>query len=301
MIIFKGGDSSLSIANKFENLVKNTRTNNHDTVSERYKRITKRINLDFRGIDSDLSYSRYVGSYGRATAIKGFSDVDMLVQLPYETYSKYNQYAGNGQSALLQAVRNSIRKTYPNTDVGGDGQVVVIKFSDGMMFEVVPAFINKDGISYTYPDSNTGGRWRTCNPVAEINAINQLNNQYNKNVKYLVRIMKAWRNENNVPISGMLLETLAMNFLIQYEYANKSYFYYDWMVRDFLKYLSQQNPEQSYWKAHGSGQQVWRKDNFEYKAKQGYLRAVEAIEDEEKYPSLANNTWRKIFGKCFIG
>lgn len=301
MIIFKGVGEHLSIASKFENLVKNTRTTNHDSVSERYKRITKRINLDFRGRDSNSLYSRYVGSYGRGTAIKGFSDVDMLIHLPDETYSKYNRYAEKGQSALLQAVRNSIRKTYPNTDVGGDGQVVVVKFSDGMMFEVVPAFIDKDGMSYIYPDSNGGGCWRTCNPVAEINAINQLNNKYNKNVKHLVRIMKAWRNENNVPISGMLLETLAMNFLTQYEYASKTYVYYDWMVRDFFKYLSEQNPEQSFWKAHGSGQPVWRRGNFEYKAKQGYLRTVEAIADEEKYPALANDTWRKIFGKCFTG
>ena len=68
-----------------------------------------------------------------------------------------------------------------------------------------------------------------------------------------------------------------------------------------FKYLSEQNPEQSFWKAHGSGQPVWRRGNFEYKAKQGYLRTVEAIADEEKYPALANDTWRKIFGKCFTG
>lgn len=283
----------------FKLLVQNTRTQNHDLVSERYKRITRRLNLDFRGLDSTSSYSRYVGSYGRGTAIKGFSDVDMLIELPYATYARYNNYLGNGQSALLQEVRSSIKKTYINTDIGGDGQVIVVKFSDGMMFEVVPAFKNNGGESYTYPDSNDGGSWEVTYPILEINAINELNNQYSKNVKKLVRIIKAWRNQNNVPISGMLLETLVMNFLDGYENNDKSYTYYDWMTRDFLKYLSERNQEQTFWKARGSGAKVYRKGKFEYKAKQGYLKAVEAIGDDEKYPSIAYKTWREIFGTYY--
>jgi len=291
----------LGISNKFENLVKNTRTTNDSTISVRYKQITKRINLGFRGLDSDSRYSRYIGSYGRGTAIKGISDVDMLVQLPYDTYAKYNKYGSNGQSALLQEVRNSVKKSYPNTIVGGDGQVVVVTFSDGMIFEVLPAFLNDDGTSYTYADSNNNGSWKTCNPVSEINAINEQNNKHNKNVKKLVRIMKAWRDINNVPISGFLLETLAMDFLNKYEYADKSYLYYDFMSRDFLEFLSSRNPEQNYWKAWGSVQFVWRSGKFEYKAKQGYLAAIEAINYEKEYPYLANGSWRKIFGSYFIG
>jgi len=39
----------------------------------------------------------------------------MLFQLPYSVYEQYNRYAGNGQSALLQAVKTSIEKTYSKT------------------------------------------------------------------------------------------------------------------------------------------------------------------------------------------
>jgi len=83
----------------------------------------------------------------------------MLFQLPYEVYVKYNSYQYNGQSQLLQEVRNSIRKTYSNSEISADGQVVVVFFSDNIRFEVVPSFINKDN-SYTYPDSNSGGSWK---------------------------------------------------------------------------------------------------------------------------------------------
>ncbi|MDM5465350.1 hypothetical protein [Bacillus cereus] len=49
-------------------------------------------------------------------------------------YAKYNSHIGNGQSALLQAIRNSIQLIYPNTEIGGDEQVVVVNFSDGIKF-----------------------------------------------------------------------------------------------------------------------------------------------------------------------
>ena len=45
----------------------------------------------------------------------------------------------NPQSRLLQVVKKAILESYPRSDVKGDGQVVVIKFSDGMKFEVLPA------------------------------------------------------------------------------------------------------------------------------------------------------------------
>ena len=78
-----------------------------DTISQRYKRITKAINAEFWEIDSDTDHSRYVGSYGRGTAIDT-SDIDILVELPREEYERYDAHKGNGQSRLLQAVKTAI-------------------------------------------------------------------------------------------------------------------------------------------------------------------------------------------------
>lgn len=66
-------------------------------------------------MDTD-SGGRYVGSFGRNTANGWISDIDMLFEMPLSTYNTYNGYIGNGQSALLQAVKNSIATTYPNTE-----------------------------------------------------------------------------------------------------------------------------------------------------------------------------------------
>ena len=80
-------------------------------ISTRYHAITKRINTDYWNSFSDETHSFYVGSYGRDTEILT-SDIDMLVQLPAETYQKFNAYSSNGQSALLQEVKNVLAKTY---------------------------------------------------------------------------------------------------------------------------------------------------------------------------------------------
>jgi hypothetical protein len=107
---------------------------------------------------------------GVTRPFKALVDLDMIFQLPYSVYETYNGYNGNGQSALLQAVRVSIEKTYSTTSIRADGQVILVPFNDGLTFEVVPAFTNTDD-SYTYPDANNGGRWRTTNPKPEIEAV----------------------------------------------------------------------------------------------------------------------------------
>ena len=140
----------MSTSDKFSNFCSNLRMSDA-TVSNvrlRYHNITKRLNKDFRGIENDITYSLYVGSYGRGTAIH-VSDIDMLYILPWSYYTKYNSYISNGQSALLQAVRDSVKQTYPVTDISGDGQVVKVWFSDDVVFEIVPCFEYSDG-SFNY-------------------------------------------------------------------------------------------------------------------------------------------------------
>jgi hypothetical protein len=290
----------MSISDKFSGFCSNLRMSD-TTVSNvrlRYHNITKRLNKDFRGIENDTAYSLYVGSYGRGTAIH-VSDIDMLYFLPWSYFTKYDSYISNGQSALLQAVRDSIKQTYPFTDISGDGQVVKVWFSDGVVFEIVPCFEYSDG-SFCYPDTHDGGSWKTTNPRPEISAINSLNNLTNNNLKRLCRMIRAWKDNCNVPMGGLLIDTFAYKFLSLWENRDKSYMYYDWMTRDFFKFLSDQDDSQSYWKAVGSGQYIYPKGRFAYKANIAYNNAVIAIEKEDKgYTYTANDYWRAIYGSKF--
>lgn len=270
------------------------------TISSRYKRITKQLNKDFWNTESETAHSLYVGSYGRDTAANGVSDLDVAFTLPNSVYHQYNGHAGNGQSALLQAVRASITRTYANSYIGGDGQVVALNFTDGIRFEILPVFLNKDGSSFTFADSNGGGSWRVCDPRAEMNAFASRNTQTNGNLKAIGRMARIWRDKHGVPLSGMLIDTLAHQFIDTWEYRDKSYMYHDWLVRDFMLYLANTNRSQDYWRAPGSGSHVWKKGNFQTPASNAYSIAISAIDhDSNSRPATARNKWREIFGSTY--
>jgi len=268
------------------------------TIRYRYQQITKRINLDYWNTSSETTHSLYVGSYGRGTEIRT-SDIDVIVQLPYSTYERFDKYIGNGQSALLQEVKSVLQKTYSTSYLRGDGQVIRIDFTDGISFEVLPAFLNDDG-SYTYPDSNAGGSWKKTNPKAEISAMNNRNSATNKNLKRLCRMARAWKEKNDVPMSGILIDTLAYNFIDGWVYKDKSYVYYDYMSRDFFEYLKNQSTSQSYWYAPGSRLAVWKSGDFQSKASTAYDSALEAIKyNTEGKTYSAKSKWREIYGSKF--
>ena len=157
----------------FQEFLNNLIIQNKEEISTKYNSITKRLNDSFHSIDSETLNSLQVGSYGRKTAVNGVSDLDMIFELSDETFKKYDNYETNGQSALLQDVKKEIKKTYSTTDVRGDGQVVVVNFTNYVV-EVCPVFIQSDG-TYKFPDSNNNGSWKKTNPRPEIKEINDYN------------------------------------------------------------------------------------------------------------------------------
>lgn len=54
----------------------------------------------------------------------------MIVQLPDRNSRQFNSYQVNGQSALLQDIKNKLQETYSVSHLKGDGQVIGIAFSD---------------------------------------------------------------------------------------------------------------------------------------------------------------------------
>ncbi len=178
------------------------------TISIRYQTITKAINHAFWNSDSESAHSFYVGSYGRGTAIDG-SDIDMLVHLPDDYYDKYNKKVNeNGQSRLLSAVRTAILIPYPKSNVHADGQVVIIDFSDGMRFEVLPAFLRYDG-SYFHPDTHYGGSWSITYPKEEQKALKELNERSNGLCFDTCKHMRRIRDEkfSSYKLSGIVIDS----------------------------------------------------------------------------------------------
>lgn len=291
----------MSVSENFKIFCSNLKMNSDDIfkIRNRYHKITKRINIEYWGSISDVNHSLYVGSYGRGTDIF-VSDIDMLIELPAEVYHRFNKYSGNKQSSFLQEVKGKLQKTYVSSYLKGDGQIIAINFSDGINFEVLPCFLNSDKKTYTHADSNNNGSWRVTNPKDEIQVVNEINNNTNKNYKRLCRMMRAWKYQCNVNISGILIDTLVYKFLKEYKYKDNSYLYYDWMSRDFFKYLKELDKLQTKWFVPGSSRYIFECNNFSYKASLAYNKSLEAIEAESKeYFNTAKSKWREIYGKKF--
>lgn len=185
-------------------------------ISTRYHFITHAINKEFWNSNSNTVHSFYVGSYGRGTAIDT-SDIDILVEIPQSEYQRYDYYRGNGQSRLLQAVKDAILVSFPRTDIRADGQIVKVMFSDGMKMEILPAFPKSSywGYSegYTYPDTNDGGHWLSTNPKLEQEAMRAKNDSSNgllfdtcKHIRYVRdNYFKSYH------LSGIVIDSFVYN------------------------------------------------------------------------------------------
>lgn len=285
----------MNISQTFSEFIDNLNVVKKEDVSKKYKRITKTLNKEFYDSESETNNSLQVGSYGRGTAIKGVSDLDMIYEMPLSDYSKYNSRE-HGQSDLLQDVRNSLLDTYPNTDIRGDGQVVVISFK-GYQVEVCPCFLQDDN-SYLYPDSNDGGKWRKTDPRPEIAEMNSFNVTTNGNLKHLAKMCRAWKNKVGLKIGGLLIDTLCYNFLKANEGHWKTTFKnYDNLVLDFFIFLKETDKDQKSWHAPGSNQKAYKKVNFIPKAKKACNRIQEAIDKNDN--ATVYGIWKKVFGMEF--
>lgn len=287
----------MDIKQTFQDFSNNLIVTNQESIENRFGLITQRLNEDFHGIKSKTENGVYVGSYGRDTAINGVSDLDMIFILPDSLYSQYNNRQGNKQSQLLQDVRNSIYKTYTNSKVRGDGQVVVIQFTNDHI-EVCPCFLESDG-SFTFPDSNNGGSWKKTNPSPEAQEISSYDKKFNGNLILLCRYVRAWKNKCGVKIGGLLIDTLVYNFFkANSKYEEYNYEKHDLLVRDFFEYLKNLDDNRKYWYAPGSNQHVYKKNsNFKSKAKKALKNVEEAIEKNNN--KTVYEIWRKVFGKPF--
>lgn len=282
----------MSVSDIFDTLLESLKVGDTSTtIAKRRDEIAKSLNKDFRFIDNSTANRLMVGSYGRHTAIRGVSDLDMIYILPASLRSSYDN--DTGPRRMLNRVRDALKRRYPTTDIRVDQCVVRVQFtSNKFKFEVQPAFENDDG-SFDYPDTKSES-WKVTKPRAEISATKECNDRTSRNMRHLARMTRAWKNTNGVVMGGLLVDTLVHRFFsTTTQYDDKDTLWFDLMVRDFFEFLSSE-PDKDYYLALGSSQRVSVKKRFQPKAKKAYNKCVEAIADEGK--SSANKKWREVFG-----
>jgi hypothetical protein len=272
-----------------------TSTQVSDGVTK-YKGVVSCLNAAYWGTNSETANSFLIGSWSKNTRIRPPRDVDLYFVLPKAVYDRF-QRSGyvNKQSALLQEVKGKLLASYPTSRIRGDGPVVLAGFTSYNV-EIVPAFLyDANDRSYYVCDTNNGGSYKTTKPLHEAEVIEAADKRNNVNVRRLVRMLKCWQAWCSVPIKSFYLELLAIDFLDQWPYREQSYFFYDWMCRDFFAWMI--TKASSFVMAPGTYEIMWIGDAWKSRAESAHLRASKACEFErDNKESDGGDEWQKIFG-----
>lgn len=254
--------------------------------------ITSTLNSAYWDHSSETLNSFWVGSWGKTTQHRPPRDIDLFFALPVEVYNRIEQVTGNKQSALIQEVKRVLQVDYPQTDMRGDGQVVMVQFNS-ILVEVLPCFQRVDG-KYIICDTNGGGSWKVVDPKAEIAFIEDGDLLTARNLRVIIRMLKIWKRECNVPLKSYMLETLVTAFLKASPWRYQGYFYYDWIMRDFFAYLiSVANHNLTV----ADLSVVFLGDEWKSRAESAYSRALKACDYErDNQIAEAGDEWQKIFG-----
>jgi len=289
----------MSIIERFNTFLENIRLTNLQIEDARakYGGVCKKLHDHFYIEAYDGSTKLLVGSYGKGTNIRPARDIDIYFKLPWSEFTESSS-TYNVQSTLLQRIRNILLSKYSDTNIRGDNQVVVVNFSNGHFVEVAPCFestMDATSGKFYIPNTGNGGSWQLADPRSEMKNISDSDSKSNYNTKNLIKMLKKWQENCQVPIKSIVIELRAVNFLNSYIYADKSVLYYDLMIRDyFAKLLEYVNGS---CKMPGLEEKIQYGDAWESKAQSAYARAKKACEYEAKGDDYnATLEWKKIFG-----
>lgn len=287
----------MSLANDFESFCGSKNFELSDEMDTAIKEITKKLNSKYYDLSSEEKDHMYiVGSMGRMTAVKSSSDLDLLFDLPDSLFSKYDSYGSNGQSELLQNVKEILMERYPKTFIKGDGQVVVIEFTKYTV-ELVPAFKQSDG-KFKYPDTHNGGSWKYTDPLSEQNECMESSKKSSGAFINFCHIIREWKNNEGFKFGGLLIDTFVFNHLNSCAFEDDySFDNYLEILKNILDYVGGLDKNQSYWYALGSNQKIFNnsKGNFVSKAK----KTLKQIQDAESNEDDMNDVLREILGNDF--
>jgi len=260
-------------------------------------RVVGSLNRAYWNVSSETDNAFLMGSWDKQTRVRPFSDIDVLFVMPWSEYSRFEGHVGNQQSNLLQDVKGSLEVTYSRTEIWGDRHVVAAEV-DGVEIEVAPAFRFDSGDfrgQFLICDTKDGGRYKLADPAAEWRVLNQADETNNGNARQLLRLMKKWQIETGAKIKSFQLERLVIEFLDSYPYSKENRFWYDWMVRDFFRFLV--GRANGFVQMPGTNEWITLGEEWLSAARLALLNAsVACIHEQANKEREAGKAWQLIFG-----
>ena len=216
-------------------------TNNQlNDAKRKYNWVCKVLHDYFYGTNYDWSTKLLFWSYKKKTNIRPITtdqDVDVLFKLPEDIYNQYSNHNWNGQSKLLQKIKDVLSKKYSTTEnIKWWGKVILVEFADNTHnVELLPAFENNDK-TFFIPNSSDWWSWEQFNPRKGINNFFESNNNTKGLTRKLSRIIKNWsRNIATSSLKSYIIEEYVIEFLKDYNLSD--WIDYSILLKDYFEYL----------------------------------------------------------------
>ena len=181
-------------------------------------------------LKADFGMSRFFqsGSFGYGSSVAGYSGIDYFAVIPT---SNLNQES----DGTLVRIASALRNQFPLTSIRVESPAVIVPFgtSRSERHEIIPAdYIGKSNNFDVYEIPDRAGGWMRSSPDFYGVHVDVVNENLNKKVKPLIRLIKAWMYYENVPLRSFYLEMKTA------EYANREpSIYYKWDLSGAFSHL----------------------------------------------------------------
>ena len=250
----------------------------------KYNRVAKALHDEFYTNQYDGKTKLLIGSYGKKTNIRPPQDVDLLFKIPVDVYEHYEQYNGNGASALLQKIRQILDSEYETSETPKAwGKVVLVKFPDGKHdIELLPAYEVGDGV-YKIPNTEDGGFFEDFDVGSDLAVVFDSNNETGGVTRPLIKMVKKWKSlHSSLHTKSFEIEAYVADYLKSVDYNEMS-----WAERvtGFFEWLQVQP-------------NLYQDDVSLVKTAAERARKALDFEKAEKITDVCSE-WKKIFGNAF--
>lgn len=154
----------------------------------------------------DGSFDQFFGgSVAKHTYVEGLSDIDSLMLI------NDSDLEGKSPKEVLSKVMDIIhRKLGDDVTVSHGQMAVTVKYSDGMVIQLLPALESKDGQTHV-PSSRTDG-WSKIDPVAFTKALTKRNQECGNKLVPTIKLAKAINGQlpEAQRLAGYHMESLAI-------------------------------------------------------------------------------------------
>lgn len=241
-----------------------------------------------------------IGSFGNGTGVRHFSDTDYLAVCPTKNLTQVS-------STTLRKVKEALQETFWQTKgVEVSTPAVRIPFGEyaSERLEVTPCDFQGltetpvgEKASYDIPDFDGG--WIRSSPSAHNAYVKREDDRLGGKLKPLIRLVKAWKFFNNIPIMSFYLELR----VTKYAEAEKSILY-DIDIKNVIRILNDNNLANiqdpmgisGYVRACSTDA---KKEGALSKVSTGLSRAVKAVENRKDNLDAAFYWWNMFFNHEF--